>query len=60
MGTKVPLTPMDFYFCSHLKQLVYSTRIADVDHLFQHIIRVSNHIDGISNLLDKVYGNIEH
>ena len=27
------LTPMDFYFGGHLKQLVYSTRIADVGHL---------------------------
>ena len=54
------LTPMDFYFWGHLKQIVYSTRIADVDQLRQQIIRGCNLINGNSDLLDKVYGNFEH
>ena len=36
------------------------TRIADVDHLRQQIIRGCNLINGNSDLLDKVYGNFEH
>ena len=32
-------TPMHFYFWGHLKQIVYSTRISDIDHLRQLIIR---------------------
>ena len=54
------LTPMDFYFWGHLKQIVYSTRIADVDQLRQQIIRGCNLINGNSDLLDKVYENFEH
>ena len=53
------LTPIDFYW-GHLKQLVFFTRIADVDYLCQQIIRGCNHIDGNSDLLDKVYANFEH
>ena len=51
---------MDFYFWGHLKQLVYSTRIAYVDYLCQQTTRGCSQIDGNSNLFDKVYGKFEH
>ena len=51
---------MNFHFWGNLRQLVYSRRTADVNHLREQTIRECSHIDRNSDSLDKVYGNFEH
>ena len=53
------LNPMDFYFWGHLKQIVYSTKIRDLDHLKSRIIDACLQIDGDADLLNRVYKNFE-
>ena len=52
------LNPRDFYFWGDIKQIVYSTKIRDLDHLKSCIIDACVQIDGDADLLNRVYRNL--
>lgn len=51
------LNLMDFHFCVHVKQILYSTKTRDLFYLKSFLIDACQKIDGAVELLDLVYKN---
>ena len=44
----------------YVKHLVYAVKIQDVDHLRDHIIEAYQRIDGVEDLLNRVFHNFHY